>query len=91
MANDDDRDLLYGIAGTTSTGFPTPPACAGGCKVQRIDPVRRLVVGQRPHTLAVAEAITVHHDRHCQMLVFGYRTGDATAPTKLDLLEHGGE
>jgi len=35
--------------------------------------------------------VIAHHDRHCQMLLFGYRTGDATAPTRLDLLEHGGE
>lgn len=92
LTNDETRDLMYAVVSKVPPGtFPVRPTCMGECKVQRIDPVRRMVVGQRGADLPIASVVTTHHDQHCQMLALLYKTEGADSMTRLDLLEHGGE
>jgi len=88
MATDDERDVVYGVVGTLDNFRML--TCAGQCKVQQIDAVQRVVLGQRGYGIGMSQTITTRHDTQCQMLLFGYRTNDATPVNRLDLLEHGG-
>lgn len=91
LANDDQADIVYGVVSSAPPSEVGRPLCANGCKVQRIDPVQRLVVGQRTYQLPTSQIGFARHDHVCQMLLVGYPSAaDAGAGYVLDLLEHGG-
>jgi hypothetical protein len=67
----DGAGKVYALVDTPTTTFDSMH-CVGGCSVERVDTMNRIVEAKKPYSLDLGQAVTARHDAVSNALVVGF-------------------